>query len=80
MALEGGKFRLVVAQGQMLPKSDMQNCEMPYFFWKPDSGLENCIEGWLRAGGTHHEVINIGDVRRRWKMWRNMCGIEYVEV
>lgn len=80
VALEGGKFRLVVAQGQMLPKSDMQNCEMPYFFWKPDSGLENCIEGWLRAGGTHHEVINIGDVRRRWKMWCNMCGIEYVEV
>lgn len=53
---------------------------MPYFFWSPNSGLENCIEGWLRNGGTHHEVINIGDVRRRWKMWCNMCGIEYVEV
>lgn len=80
VALEGGKFRLVVALGEMLPKSDLQNCEMPYFFWSPNSGLENCIEGWLRNGGTHHEVINLGDVRRRWKMWCNMCGIEYVEV
>lgn len=78
-SIGGGKFRLVVARGEMLPKSDMQNCEMPYFFWRPESGMTNCVENWLRNGGTHHEVINLGDVSRRWKMLCNMLDIEYVE-
>lgn len=80
VSLKGDKFRLVAAKGEILPKDDMKNCEMPYFFWKPVSGMENCVEGWLRNGGTHHEVINLGDVTRRWKMLCNMLDIEYVEV
>ena len=75
-----GKFRLVLAMGDILPKSDLTGCEMPYFFWRPDSGVEPCVEAWLRNGGTHHEVINLGDVRARWKMLCSMLGIEYVEV
>ena len=80
VSLKGDKFRLVAAKGEILPKDDMQNCEMPYFFWKPVSGMENCVESWLRNGGTHHEVINLGDVTRRWKMLCNMLDIEYVEI
>lgn len=80
VALKGDKFRLVLAKGEILPKSDLKRCEMPYIFWRPDSGIENCVEGWLRNGGTHHEVINLGDVSRRWKMLCKMIDIEYVEV
>lgn len=80
VALEGNKFRLVAAKGDILPKSDMKRCEMPYIFWSPDSGVEKCVEGWLSNGGTHHEVINLGDVRRRWKMLCSMLDIEYVEL
>lgn len=79
-AIEGNKFRLVLARGEILPKSDMQRCEMPYIFWRPESGVENCVQGWVRNSGTHHEVINLGDVSRRWKMLAGMLGIEYVEV
>ncbi len=75
-----GKFRLVLAMGDILPKSDLTGCEMPYFFWRPDAGVEPCVEAWLRSGGTHHEVINLGDVRARWKMLCSMLGIEYVEI
>ena len=75
-----GKYKLVLAMGDMLPKSDLIGCEMPYFFWRPDAGIENCVEGWLRQGGTHHEVINLGDVRNRWKMLCNMLGVEFVEI
>ena len=78
-SIGGDKFRLVAATGEMLPKSDMKNCEMPYFFWRPDSGMENCVENWLRNGGTHHEVISLGNISRRWKMLCNMLDIEYVE-
>lgn len=79
-ALEGGKFKLVVAKGEILPKSDLKRCEMPYIFFRPENGIEKCVEGWLTNGGTHHEVINLGDVSRRWKMLCNMLDIEYVEV
>jgi L-arabinose isomerase len=76
----GDKFRLIACKGEMLPKSDLKKCEMPYFFWRPDCGIENCVEGWIRNGGTHHEVINLGNITRRWRMLADMLGVEYVEL
>jgi len=76
----GDHFRLIVAKGEMLPKSDLKKCEMPYFFWKPDCGVAHCVESWVRFGGTHHEVINLGDVGRRWKMLAEMLDVEYVQL
>lgn len=80
VSLGGGKFRLVAALGETLDKNDLRRCEMPYFFWRPNSGMESCVEAWLRLGGTHHEVINLGDLRPRWKMLCDMLGIEYYEI
>ena len=80
VSVSGRNFRLVVARGEILPKSDMANCEMPYIFFKPRSGIEKCVEAWVANGGTHHEVINLGNVSARWKMLCTMWGIEYVEV
>ncbi len=80
VAVEGGHFRLLIANGEILPKSDLKHCDMPYFFWRPDAGIENCVEKWLQNGGTHHEVINLGDVSKRWKMLAKMLGIECVEI
>jgi L-arabinose isomerase len=80
VAVEGNKFRLVLARGTILPKSDMERCEMPYIFWRPENGMENCVQNWVKNAGTHHEVINLGDVSRRWKMLTGMLNIEYVEV
>lgn len=79
-SIGGGKYRLVMAKGEILPKSDLKRCEMPYIFWRPDCGMEACVEQWLRNGGTHHEVINLGDVTRRWKMLMDMLGCEYVQL
>ena len=80
VSVSGDRFRLVVARGEILPRSDMVNCEMPYIFFKPRSGVEKCVEAWVAQGGTHHEVINLGDVSARWRMLCTMWGIEYVEV
>ena len=74
------KFRLVSAAGEILAKNDLKNCEMPYIFWRPDSGIEACVEGWLKNGGTHHEVISLGDVRNRWRILCDLWGVEYTEV
>lgn len=80
VSVKGGHFRLVAAKGGMLEKEDMERCEMPYFFFRPDSGVKNCVEAWLKQGGTHHEVICLGDVAERWRMLCEMLDIEYVEV
>jgi L-arabinose isomerase len=80
VSLNGDKFRLILAKGDILAKTDMKNVEMPYIFFKPDSGAKSCVESWLMNGGTHHEVINIGDCSTRWKMLCSMLNIEYVEV
>lgn len=80
VSVKGEKFRLVVSKGEMLDKEDMKRCEMPYFFFRPDSGVKNCVEAWLRQGGTHHEVICLGDVAKRWEMLCEMLDIEYIEV
>lgn len=80
VSVRGEKFRLVAAKGEMLEKEDLARCEMPYFFFRPDSGVKNCVEAWLKQGGTHHEVICLGDVADRWQMLCEMLDIEYVEV
>lgn len=80
VSVNGSHFKLLVARGEILPKSDLTRCEMPYLFWRPESGIETCVEAWLKNGGTHHEVINLGDCSVRWRMLCNMLGIEYVEV
>lgn len=75
-----GQFRLVLAKGEILDKSNLTGCEMPYFFWRPNSGIERCVESWLKFGGTHHEVINLGDVSHRWEMLCRMLGVEFMEI
>ena len=75
-----GKYRLVVAQGTILDTEELPTVEMPYFFFKPDTGVAECLNGWLRNGGTHHQVLHLGDVRPRWKAWCDLAGVEYVEV
>jgi len=78
--LEGEHFRLVTAQGKVLDSQKYPTIEMPYFHFKPDSGLRNCNDNWLRAGGTHHQTLLKGDERPKWKMLCRMLGIEYAEV
>ena len=80
VSLKGDEFRLVVSKGEILKKTDMENCEMPYLFFTPDTGVKNCLQSWLETGGTHHQVINLGDCTNRWKMLCDMLDIEYVEV
>jgi L-arabinose isomerase len=76
----GDKFRVVSALGEILPKSDLTRCEMPYFFWSPKTGIEKCVKNWVKNAGTHHEIINLGDISERWKMLADMLDIEFVEV
>ncbi len=78
--LVGEQFRLVVAYGEILETEEYPTIEMPYFHFKPASGLRECNDGWLKSGGTHHQVLHLGDHRKKWNMLCNILGIEYREV
>ena len=74
------EYRLVVANGEILDTEELPNVEMPYFHFRPDSGVRDCLDGWLENGGTHHQCLHLGDVTRRWEMWSGMADVEVVRV
>lgn len=78
--LAGEKFRLVCAYGEILDTEEIPTIEMPYFHFHPASGVKKCNDGWLKAGGTHHQTLHLGDQRKKWQMLSKMLGIEFVEV
>ena len=78
---EGGEsFKLVAAHGEILPDCDLTGNDMPYMFFRPDSGVEACVTRWLEEGGTHHETIVLGDYAARIRVLCKLCGIQIVEL
>jgi len=80
VSLEGERFRLVVAEGENLDSQELPALEMPYGQFRPATGLRNCLNGWLSAGGPHHEVMNLGHHAASWKVFCQLAGIEFVQV
>lgn len=74
------QYRLVMATGEILDTEELPNVDMPYFHFQPDSGVRDCLDGWLENGGTHHQCLHLGDVSRRWEMLGSMEDIEVVQV
>lgn len=80
VSLEGDRFRLVVAEGENLDTPDLPALEMPYGQFRPASGVRQCLNGWLAAGGPHHEVMNLGCHAADWRVFCQLAGIEFVQV
>jgi L-arabinose isomerase len=78
--LEGEYFRLVSTYGEILDTEEYPNIEMPYFHFRPSTGVRKCNDNWLLAGGTHHQTLHLGDQRQKWSMLADILGIEFVEV
>jgi L-arabinose isomerase len=80
VSLEGERFRLVVAEGENLDSPPLPALEMPYGQFRPATGLRACLNGWLTAGGPHHEVMNLGHHAADWQVFCHLAGIEFVQV
>jgi L-arabinose isomerase len=80
VSLEGQRFRLVVAEGENLDSQELPALEMPYGQFRPATGLRACLNGWLSAGGPHHEVMNLGHHAADWNVFCHLAGIEFVQV
>jgi L-arabinose isomerase len=78
--LEGEAFRLVVGRGEALDTPELPAVEMPYFHFRPQSGVRQFMDDWLRLGATHHFVVNLGDQSERWRLLAEQLDIEYEEI
>ncbi|MBV9465524.1 MAG: L-fucose/L-arabinose isomerase family protein [Solirubrobacterales bacterium] len=80
VALEGEYYRLLVSRGEVLDTPELPKVEMHYFHFRPDAGMEPFMDQWLRNGGPHHFVTNLGDHVMRWRRWAELLDLEYVEI
>lgn len=78
--LDGEVYRLAVARGEVLDTPVLPKVEMPYFHFRPDSGIRRFLDGWLRNGGTHHFCMNLGDQVGRWRNVAELLDIDFVEL
>lgn len=80
VSIEGESYRLIVSRGTILDTEEIPNIPMNYSFFKPETGVKKCMDKWLRYGGTHHQVMFLGDHVRKFEMLCNILKIEFVEV
>jgi L-arabinose isomerase len=76
VSLGGERFRLILAEGEILDTDELPALEMPYGFFRPDSGVRACMDGWLRYGGPHHQVLNQGRQAEAWGVFAELAGLE----
>jgi L-arabinose isomerase len=57
-------------------RQELPVLEMPYGQFRPVSGVRDCLNGWLAAGGPHHEVMNLGHPSAAWRDFCQLAGIE----
>jgi L-arabinose isomerase len=77
IALGGERFRLLVSEGEVLDTDELPNLEMPYGQFRPDTGVRQCMDTWLRFGGPHHQVLNPGRQAAAWRAFAELAGLEF---
>ncbi len=78
--IEGEYYRLLVGYGEVLDTDELPKVEMHHFHFRPQGGMEEFMDAWLRQAGPHHFVLNLGDHRRRWRRLAEQLELEYVEL
>jgi L-arabinose isomerase len=77
VSLGGERFRLLVSEGEILDTDELPALEMPYGSFRPDSGVRECMNAWLRLGGPHHQVLNPGRQAQAWRTFCELAGLEF---
>ncbi len=76
----GKGYRLICSYGEILDDKALPELEMPYGSYRPHNGVKQCMDAWLKAGGSHHQIMHLGDVRERWKIFCELSHIDYIDV
>lgn len=76
----GDVFRIVVAEGDILDTAPMADLQMPNGHFAPSSGLAQCLDAWMQAGGTHHQALTRGHCADDWDALGRVLGVEVIHV
>ena len=80
VAIAGDKYRLVAMRGEILDTDILPGVETSHSFFKPESGIRAAMDGWLKYGGTHHQVLWTGDHMNKLEQLCKIWDIEFVSV
>lgn len=74
-----GEIKLLFAEGECVPGPTLQigNTNSRYRF---DVGVKNYINGWSKAGPSHHCAVGIGHVGKKLKKLANLLKIESIQI
>ena len=78
--ISGDKYRVVAMKGEVLDEPLIPGIPMNHTFFRPDNGVKAAMDGWLKYGGTHHQVLWTGNHLNKLKQLCNILGVEYIEV
>ena len=78
--LPDSDYRLVTAHGEVLDTEEYPDVPMPYFHFRPASGIRQSMDRWMLVGGTHHQVLTLGGYARRWELLCDILQIDHVAV
>jgi L-arabinose isomerase len=78
--IEGEYYRLVVGHGEVLDTPELPNVEMHHFHFRPEAGMEEFMDEWLRLGAPHHFVTNLGEHAERWRRLAELLELEHEEI
>jgi L-arabinose isomerase len=78
--VEGEYWRLLVGHGDVLDTPELPKVEMHHFHFRPRVGMEQFMDDWLRHGGPHHFVMNLGEHGARWRRLAEQLALELVEL
>ena len=75
--LKDSKYRLILVPGKILDVPDDSNFKATVHGWfKPESGLVDCLSEYSMNGGTHHLVMVYGDVTDQLEQFGKMLGFD----
>jgi L-arabinose isomerase len=77
VALDGGRFRLVVAEGENLEVPALPALTQTIGPFRPAAGLRALLTAWRPARAPHHEVMNLGHHAASWRAFCQLAGIEF---
>jgi L-arabinose isomerase len=77
VSVGGDRFRLLVAEGEVLDSDELPALEMPYGRFRPDTGVRACMNAWLRHGAPHHQILNPGRQAGAWRIFSELAGVEF---
>src|SRR3954464_2584674 len=77
VSLGGERFRLLVSEGEILDTDELPALEMPYGFFRPDSGVRECMNAWLRLGGPPPPALNPRRPAAAWRTFSELAGLEF---